>query len=84
MLPNIGQLVEEGLSLDRHYTYPVCTPSRKAFLSGRYPVATLRTDWGHLPLRMSLVSDRLKDGGYTNHMIGKCACAMPHLRIPPP
>ncbi|MGQ9503816.1 MAG: sulfatase-like hydrolase/transferase, partial [Thermogutta sp.] len=34
--PNLDRLVKEGVELDRHYVYPVCTPTRTAFLTGRY------------------------------------------------
>ena len=35
--PVMDRLVAEGVELDRHYVQPVCTPTRTALLSGRYP-----------------------------------------------
>ncbi len=35
--PVMDQLVREGLELDQHYVQPVCTPTRTALMSGRYP-----------------------------------------------
>ena len=35
--PHMDRLVAEGVELDRHYVQPVCTPTRTALLSGRYP-----------------------------------------------
>ncbi len=35
--PSIDRLVAEGLELDQHYVCPMCTPTRAALLSGRYP-----------------------------------------------
>src|SRR5262245_43340919 len=35
--PNLDQLARTGVELDRHYVQPVCTPTRTALMSGRYP-----------------------------------------------
>src|SRR5690242_8995750 len=35
--PHLDRLVHEGLELDQHYVQPVCTPTRTALMSGRYP-----------------------------------------------
>ncbi len=35
--PVMDRLVREGVELDRHYVQPVCTPTRTALLTGRYP-----------------------------------------------
>lgn len=35
--PHLDQLVSEGIELDQHYVQPVCTPTRVALMSGRYP-----------------------------------------------
>lgn len=42
--PNIDQLRESGLSLDQFYVHAVCTPTRAAFITGRYPFRTW-SDW---------------------------------------
>ena len=36
--PNIDGLVKEGLELDQHYVYQVCSPSRSSLMSGRLPI----------------------------------------------
>lgn len=35
--PHLDRLVKTGVELDQHYVQPVCTPTRTALLSGRYP-----------------------------------------------
>lgn len=35
--PNLDRLVSEGVELDQHYVCPMCTPTRAALLSGRFP-----------------------------------------------
>jgi arylsulfatase A-like enzyme len=35
--PVMDKLIASGVELDRHYVQPVCTPTRAALLSGRYP-----------------------------------------------
>ena len=35
--PNIDRLVEGAVELDQHYVQPMCTPTRTALLTGRYP-----------------------------------------------
>ncbi|MEX2026897.1 MAG: sulfatase-like hydrolase/transferase, partial [Pirellulaceae bacterium] len=35
--PHMDKLVREGIELDQHYVQPVCTPTRTALMSGRYP-----------------------------------------------
>lgn len=38
--PNLDRLAETGVTFDAFYTQPMCTPTRAAFLTGRYPCAT--------------------------------------------
>ena len=38
--PNIDSLATEGVILDNYYVQPICSPTRSALLSGRYPIHT--------------------------------------------
>ncbi|KAH7941163.1 hypothetical protein HPB49_010576 [Dermacentor silvarum] len=76
--PNIDALAANGVVLQRHYSTPVCTPSRSAFFTSRYPP---RTELGYgalptagkgaLPLRFEVLPQWLKRLGYSTHMVGK-------------
>ena len=72
LFPNVRKhFVDEGLYLNRHYAASVCTPSRKQLLSGRSVWSQGNGDWFPIRPRYSLISDKLKQAGYTNHMVGK-------------
>ena len=38
--PNIDKLASEGVELDNYYVLPLCTPTRSALMTGRYPIHT--------------------------------------------
>ncbi|MCP5519980.1 MAG: sulfatase-like hydrolase/transferase [Verrucomicrobiales bacterium] len=71
--PNIDWLATQGAVADRFYaTSPVCTPSRAAFATGRYPQNTgaIRNN---LPLRDEMVTfaEVLRRHGYATGYAGK-------------
>ena len=73
--PSIDSLAKDGLELDRYYAFPVCSPTRAAFLTGRSPIR-LGIDSpigpnGGLPLSEHLLSESLRDAGYQTFMAGK-------------
>ncbi|XP_048514445.1 arylsulfatase B-like [Athalia rosae] len=76
--PNIDALVANGIALNRHYVQPTCTPSRTAFLTGRYPIRSgmqgiplmAGERWG-IPLGTPLLPRHLKNLGYTTRLVGK-------------
>uniref|UniRef100_G1LFK4 Arylsulfatase F n=1 Tax=Ailuropoda melanoleuca TaxID=9646 RepID=G1LFK4_AILME len=82
--PNIDHLAREGVKLNHHISAaPMCTPSRAAFLTGRYPIRsgmvsdtdnrviiTLGAPAG-LPHNETTFAALLKKQGYTTAVIGK-------------
>ncbi|NXN14511.1 STS sulfatase, partial [Indicator maculatus] len=82
--PNIDKLAEEGVTLTQHIAAsPLCTPSRAAFLTGRYPIRSgmaafsrvgvflFSASSGGLPSEEITFSKLLKQRGYTTALIGK-------------
>jgi arylsulfatase A-like enzyme len=81
--PNLDRLAKGGIKFSRAYAAaPVCTPTRAAFMTGRYPARTavgLREplDQVHEDSLVGLTPDivslplLLKKGGYTTLLIGK-------------
>ncbi|XP_011647798.1 arylsulfatase B-like [Pogonomyrmex barbatus] len=76
--PNIDALAYNGVILNRHYVQPVCTPSRTAFLTGKYPIRTgmqgnplKGAEPRGIPLSHTLLPEYLRKLGYTTHLVGK-------------
>ncbi len=79
--PNIDQLTGEGLRFNNFYANSsVCSPTRAALLSGRYPgrvgvPGVIRThetnNWGFLSPGTILLPQLLKGRGYSTAVIGK-------------
>ena len=38
--PNIDKLAYDGVILQNYYVQPICTPTRSALMSGKYPIHT--------------------------------------------
>uniref|UniRef100_A0A665XA39 Arylsulfatase H n=1 Tax=Echeneis naucrates TaxID=173247 RepID=A0A665XA39_ECHNA len=82
--PNIDRLASEGVKLTQHIAAaPLCTPSRTAFMTGRYALrsglgSTGRVQVllflggsGGLPRSETTFAKRLQEQGYTTGLVGK-------------
>lgn len=68
----IDNLANEGILLENYVTYQLCSPSRSAFLTGRYALRTGVTDVIYeLPLQEFLLSQELKSAGYRTYAVAK-------------
>lgn len=74
--PNMDKLVREGVELDQHYVQPVCTPTRTALMSGRYPgrfgpQALAPSNLRAMTLGTVTMASALKSVGYSTYQTGK-------------
>ena len=74
--PHMDKLVKKGIELDQHYVQPVCTPTRTALLSGRYPGrfgphALAPSNLRAMPLGTVTLASALKSMGYATVQTGK-------------
>lgn len=77
--PTLDRLASEGVVLDNYYVQPLCSPTRGALMSGRYPSSTgfgpdvlggphgPSAPYG-LPAREKLMPEVLNALGYESHM----------------
>lgn len=73
--PNIDKIGHEGISLNRFYVSPVCSPTRAELLTGRYHHKTgvSGTSKGEERLNVSelTIAEKLKEAGYKTGIFGK-------------
>ena len=76
--PHIDNLAASGVKLQNYYVQPICTPSRSQLMSGRYQIHTglqhgviKPTAPNCLPTDIPTLADKLKETGYSTHIVGK-------------
>lgn len=76
--PSIDALAADGTVLDQFYVMHVCSPTRAALMTGRYPIryglqtGVIRPNWAYgLSLDERLLSNALQDAGYATAILGK-------------
>jgi len=76
--PRIDELAAQGLRLTQFLVEPGCTPSRAAFITGRYSirsglslVAVEGSTTGSLPATEVTIAEVLRDVGYATAIFGK-------------
>ncbi len=76
--PNIDALAAGGVRLEQFYAQPMCTPTRAALMTGRYPfryglqtAVILSTHTYGLALDEWLLPQALKEAGYETAITGK-------------
>ena len=75
--PNVDRLARDGASLTQFYVHSVCTPTRSALLTGRYPVRTGTEERFHgndtagMLTDERTLADALRAAGYATAVFGK-------------
>jgi hypothetical protein len=71
--PHLDYLFKTGVSLQRYYAYKYCSPTRRAFVTGRWPLhlGELNQKADGIDLRMTTLAQKLSQAGYYNVLVGK-------------
>eukprot|EP00091_Calanus_sinicus_P010876 TRINITY_DN2492_c1_g1_i6.p1 TRINITY_DN2492_c1_g1~~TRINITY_DN2492_c1_g1_i6.p1 ORF type:complete len:316 (+),score=96.29 TRINITY_DN2492_c1_g1_i6:73-1020(+) len=78
LMPHSAQLAREGVTLEQHYSQAVCSPTRGALLTGRYPIHTGLNNGAIQPLipygldtSEITLAEELRRANYSTHIVGK-------------
>uniref|UniRef100_A0A2C9JWC7 Sulfatase N-terminal domain-containing protein n=1 Tax=Biomphalaria glabrata TaxID=6526 RepID=A0A2C9JWC7_BIOGL len=86
--PNIDRLALDGVILNNYYVQPMCTPTRGAILTGKYPIHTGLQHYViagsqpyGLPLTEITLAQHLQTLGYVTRAIGKIIIILSCLNV---
>ena len=92
LTPYLNGLIDDGMRFNQFYANcPVCSPTRAAILSGRYPElvgvpGVIRTNplnsWGYMDPNCSLLPQILEQAGYQTSLIGKWHLGLESPNLP--
>ncbi|HXL57998.1 MAG TPA: sulfatase-like hydrolase/transferase, partial [Chitinophagaceae bacterium] len=68
--PNIDLMGQKGMNFTQCYGSPLCSPSRTAFISGKYNFRNY-TEWGVFDITGKTFANIAKDAGYATFVAGK-------------
>jgi arylsulfatase A-like enzyme len=73
-MPNLAALAADAVRLEAHYVHPMCSPTRAAFMTGRYASrfgVTAAQNERALPWNTVTLARALKSAGYETAITGK-------------
>jgi arylsulfatase A-like enzyme len=73
-MPNLAALAQQSVRLESHYVHPMCSPTRAAFMTGRYASrfgVTAAQNPRALPWNTMTLARALKSAGYETAITGK-------------
>eukprot|EP00949_MAST-11_sp_MAST-11-sp1_P002575 g2575.t1 len=85
LTPRIDALRRSGITLERHYAFQYCSPSRSALMSGRNPIAVNVQNvvpevsnpkdpiggWQGIPTEMTGIATLMRRANYSTRAVGK-------------
>jgi arylsulfatase A-like enzyme len=90
--PVMDHLMSTGIRFQNFYSTPICSPTRAAIMTGRYPLRYggncgtppgLAADQGWAPLGEPMLAERMKAAGYSTKMSGKWHLGLSTPKITP-
>ncbi|KAH3763666.1 sulfatase 1 precursor [Pelomyxa schiedti] len=76
--PTLDELAYSGIRLEQHYAQTMCSPTRGALMTSRYPSHTglgpyvIKTSFPYaMPSQHAFLPELLHSGGYRTHLVGK-------------